>query len=133
MKVLFYDGECGACDAFVRFVLKYEHGNTINFCQIQSRKGRQILFDLGVLNVDMTTAYFWDGEECFARSRAIFRIFRELRQPFRMMSVLGFFPQSWTDPIYVFISSKRQLISSLVFRKTSCELLPENVTCRFLS
>lgn len=133
MKILFYDGECGVCDTFVQFVLKHENDESIRFCQIQSYKGHQILSEIGVSNVDMTTVYFWDEKECYFKSHAIFEILKNVSNPYRIFSLLRFLPRSLTDVGYAVFSKRRQFFSALMIKKKSCDLLPADVASRFIS
>jgi len=133
MKVLFYDGDCGVCNTFVQFVLENGNDDSLKFCQIQSTKGGEILTSLGISNIDVTTAYYWDGHDCYSKSQAILEVMRKVRYPYRMLSVLRLFPRSLTDVGYVLFSKNRQFFSKLMFRKKVCSLISTRSSSRFLS
>jgi predicted DCC family thiol-disulfide oxidoreductase YuxK len=55
--ILLYDGVCGLCNRFVRFVLKRDRNDRFRFAALQSDFARTILERHGVDAVDLDTVY----------------------------------------------------------------------------
>lgn len=55
--VLLYDGVCGLCNRFVRFVLKHDRQDRFRFAALQSGFAKAILARHGVNAADLDTVY----------------------------------------------------------------------------
>lgn len=131
-EILFYDGHCGLCQGFVRFVLKRdllsEHflfapldGETFRTRIPEAQ--RSLLPD----SVILQTA---DGQ-VLSRSRAAFCVLETLGGKWRLLArAFGLLPKSLTDTIYDGIARIRR--SLLPPPPRSCPLVPEDLRRRFL-
>lgn len=56
--VLLYDGECGLCNACVRFLLRQDRNGRLRFAPLQSEPGQQFLRRQGLPTEDFDTLVF---------------------------------------------------------------------------
>ena len=74
--VVFYDGVCGLCNRFVRFLLRRDPGGRILFAPLQGETARTVLTARGHDPSDLDTIYVvadWQSpqERVLSRSRAV--------------------------------------------------------------
>jgi predicted DCC family thiol-disulfide oxidoreductase YuxK len=111
--VLLYDGECGLCNAVVRFMLKRDRRGVLRFAPLQGKTGQALLrrhglntqdFDSLVLVEDLAS-----GEGgCFLRSAGALRALAELGGGWRWFArVLAVIPAGLRDGIYRLVARLR--------------------------
>jgi predicted DCC family thiol-disulfide oxidoreductase YuxK len=72
--VLFYDGECGLCNAVVRFLLREDDGGVLRFAPLQGPSAQALLKRLGLPTADFDSLLFspdLDGDVTFLRTRGV--------------------------------------------------------------
>jgi predicted DCC family thiol-disulfide oxidoreductase YuxK len=107
--VVLYDGECGLCHASVRFILKREREARFVFAPIEGETASALRARFpGRIPDDASTVVVVEGDEVLLRSRAFFRIGKNLRQPWRAVSVLRWLPAWLTDLPYRLIARLRR-------------------------
>jgi predicted DCC family thiol-disulfide oxidoreductase YuxK len=128
--IFLYDGECGFCNSVVMFLLDNSAANRLSFCPLQADFSQELCREHGIEEVDLSTAYFFDGTKIHMRSSAVLRAITLCNTPARYLAVGIFIPKLIRDQFYSVISRFRKHIPRL--RKTSCRLLTANETARFL-
>jgi predicted DCC family thiol-disulfide oxidoreductase YuxK len=128
--IFLYDGECGFCNSIVMFLLDNSAANRLSFCPLQADFSRELCREHGIEEVDLSTAYFFDGTKMHMRSSAVLRAITLCNTPARYLAVGLFIPKLIRDQFYSVISRFRKHIPRL--RKTGCRLLTANETARFL-
>ncbi len=106
LRVVFFDGECGLCDRFVRFCVRHDRLDRLHFAPLQGTTfGRWFPERSGG---DLTSLVFWDGEACHSHSTAV------LRAVAAISGSLGFgarlllaFPTFLRDPVYRVVARHR--------------------------
>ena len=127
MKVVFFDGRCGFCSSFVRFVWKRDREGAIFFAAIQSETGRRMLAEAGVPSPNMETMYFISEKALLDRSSAVLGVFGELPR-YRTLAFFGrMVPRLLRDRIYLLVARNRHRLPG-----DQCELPPVEVVERFL-
>ena len=81
--ILLYDGVCGLCNRFVRFILKHDHQDRFRFAALQSKFARAILERHGLNPNVLDTVYLvfdynQPGERLLSRNEAATAVLREL-------------------------------------------------------
>ncbi len=106
--IVFYDGVCGLCDRWVRFVLKRDKHRTLRFAPLQGETA-QARKDLPA---ELRTVVFIlrpgaPAEQIFTRSEAALRLLDHLGGFWRMVSWLRIIPRPIRDAGYDLIAKRR--------------------------
>jgi predicted DCC family thiol-disulfide oxidoreductase YuxK len=110
LEVLFYDGGCGLCHRFVRFVLWADgDGDRFLFAPLEGETFRALIPDAQrVLLPDSIVLRLADGS-LRTRSAAILHLLRRLGGLCRVFALLlAPVPQTWRDGFYDFVASRRR-------------------------
>jgi len=79
--VLFYDGECGLCNAVLRFLLREDAGGVLRFAPLQGPIGQRTLRRVGLPTADFDSLLFLpdvDGERHYLRTRGVIGVLAAL-------------------------------------------------------
>jgi predicted DCC family thiol-disulfide oxidoreductase YuxK len=106
--IVFYDGVCGLCDRWVRFVLKRDRYRTLQFAPLQGETAK-VRTDLPA---ELRTVVFVQrtgtpGEQIFTRSEAALRLLDHIGGFWRMVSWLRIVPRPLRDAMYDAIARRR--------------------------
>jgi predicted DCC family thiol-disulfide oxidoreductase YuxK len=106
--IVFYDGVCGLCHRWVRFVLKRDSRGTLRFAPLQGETARQrhdlpkeLRTVVVVLQSDRAP------ERIYYRSEASLRLLDHLGGFWRIVSWLRVIPRPLRDGIYDLIARRR--------------------------
>ena len=133
--VVFYDGVCGLCNRFVRFLLRRDLGGRILFAPLQGETARTVLTARGHDPSDLDTIYVvadWQSpqERVLSRSRAVLHTLAQLGAGWPFLAGLGAaFPRSLSDAVYRLVARKRYRTFG---RLESCPVTPPVWRDRFL-
>jgi predicted DCC family thiol-disulfide oxidoreductase YuxK len=132
--VLLFDGVCNLCSAAVHFILEREEKPTLQFCALQSEKGRALLEAHKMLHViahaDPESLVLIEDGQAYERSDAALRIAKHLRAPYRYGRIFLFVPRFLRDLGYRFIAHHRYRF----FGKTDSCLVPtKELRARFIA
>jgi predicted DCC family thiol-disulfide oxidoreductase YuxK len=111
--ILLYDGVCGLCNRFVRFILKHDHQDRFRFAALQSNFARAILPRHGLNPDALDTIYLVldhgePGERLLSKNEAAMAVLRELGGFWRFWaSVLDLLPQRFRDRRYALVARNR--------------------------
>ena len=72
--ILFYDGTCGICSRSIRFILKNESDERLNFAALQSDFSSEFLRNFDIESSNLTTLYFYSNGVIYSKSRALFAL-----------------------------------------------------------
>jgi len=118
--ILFYDGDCGFCNAAVQFVLKHEKAKEIRFSALQSAYARDLFDRFGIEN-DMTSLIVLHKNRFHKKSEAVLALAPFLRSPYRMLlKGMRLFPSFLSNFVYGLIARNRKKI----IKNASC-ILPD--------
>lgn len=129
LPILLYDGTCGLCHASVRFILRRERNASIKFAALDSETAAALRQAHPSIPATSDTVVLVTPTTIHLRSRAFFHIARELRAPWRWMSVFRFLPAFLTDLPYRLIAALRYRIWG---RADACSLPSPDERARFL-
>lgn len=106
--VVLFDGICNLCNGAVKFIIKNDPQGYFHFASLQSEEGREVLLEIGEDPAIMETFVLITPEgKIYKRSKAAFKIARQLRGAWPVLSIFGVLPQVVTDGVYNFISRNR--------------------------
>ncbi len=125
--ILFYDGNCGLCHRFIRFVLFEDSSQKIRFAPQQSELFQSLFEDKAYLK---TLVISIDGK-IYLHSQAVFQIMRFLGGVWGVLALSSkILPRIFWDFCYKQIA----LIRNSIFAKPkdTCPILPKSLQARFL-
>lgn len=128
---MIFDGECVLCSGTVRFVLRRERDQTLQFATMQSEIGRRLAAKHGISAADLDATFaVIDGGQALTRSDGALRIAQSLRAPWRWLGVLRVVPRPLRDAAYGAIARRRY---KLFGRRDACFVPDPAQRHRFLS
>jgi predicted DCC family thiol-disulfide oxidoreductase YuxK len=126
--IIFYDGDCGFCNKTVQFVLNHEKNSEMHFCALQSDYAREFFKRLGIMEMDLSTFYFWDTKQLNNRSTAALKVLNYLKFPYALGKIGWIFPRFIRDGVYKLIAKRRMRLAPAF-----CALPTPAQAVRFLS
>jgi len=111
--IVLFDGECGMCSAFVRFVLGHSNDQTIVFVSLGSDKGRQLLALHGIDPSRTDSIVFIAAGQAHVYSNAIIELARSFRSPWSAVRFLALVPRVIRDGGYRLIARYRKRLMPL--------------------
>lgn len=133
--ILLYDGVCGLCNRFVRFILQRDRKAIFRFASLQSLLAGRILARHGASPTDLDTVYVvlnheLPNESLLPRSDAALFVLSQLPGAWRpTASLVQLLPKFFRDPAYNLIARHRYRIFG---RSDACILPCEADRPRFL-
>jgi predicted DCC family thiol-disulfide oxidoreductase YuxK len=110
--VIFYDGDCGFCNRSVQFILDHERGRELHFCALQSERAQRFFREHGFRQPDLSTFYFWDGNELYERSTGGLKVTAYLKVPYSWLRIFLVVPKFIRDAVYNAIAKRRHKLAS---------------------
>jgi predicted DCC family thiol-disulfide oxidoreductase YuxK len=111
--VLLYDGECGLCNALVRFVLKHDQRGVLLFSALQGKTGQAFLKNRCLDTRDFDSLVFIEDVQrvdaaFYRRTSGALRAMAEMGGGWRKLArMLAIVPTSWGDVIYNVVARTR--------------------------
>lgn len=132
--LLLYDGLCGLCDGFVRFVLARDRRRRFRFAAIQSGAGRRLLAARGEDPDRLDTVYVVVDHAAAAprvlnRSAAVLFVLDQLGWPWRAATLLRRAPTPLLDRLYDRVAAHRYRVFG---RRPACPAPDPEHRDRFL-
>jgi predicted DCC family thiol-disulfide oxidoreductase YuxK len=115
-RVLLFDGECGLCQALVRFLLRNDRRHRLWFAPLQGETAQAFLRERGLPTQDFATAVYvpdWASRrgEFLVRNDAVLAVLTELGGGWRALAWLRVMPRSWRDAAYRAVAWMRYRLS----------------------
>lgn len=104
--LILFDGVCNLCNAFVRFVIKYDSKAEFMFGSMQSERGKEIVSRLNNNAILDTVIVLFRGK-MYQRSDAFLFIVKRLRFPINLLVITYVVPRIIRNSIYNFIAKRR--------------------------
>lgn len=111
--IALFDGECGMCSAFVRFVLAHSTDPTMVFVSLASEKGRQLLARHGIDPMKTDSIVFIADGHAHTYSSAIIEMARSFRFPWNAVRLVRFLPRFIRDSGYKLVARYRRKLMPL--------------------
>lgn len=109
--MIFYDGDCGFCNATVSFVLKNRKHDNFLFIPMQSDRAKNELSEFDVDLTTLSTFYFLKDAKLYQKSNAALQLCKELKRPLNLLSALLIVPRPIRDFVYNWIAKRRLRLS----------------------
>ena len=115
--ILFYDGTCGICSRSVRFILKNESDERLNFAALQSDFSSEFLVNFDIESSNLTTLYFYSKGNVYSKSRAILALIPFLKWYYSFFYLGFLIPRFILDFFYDMLAKNRNR-----FFSSTCDL-----------
>ncbi len=106
--LLFYDGSCGLCHRFVKFLIEVDWLRAFQFSPLQSEfAAAKITGELAPLRESLETVIYLRNGEVLTHGKAAFNALSDLGGVWTMVGVLKILPSSVLDPFYNLVARHR--------------------------
>ena len=127
--VILFDGVCKLCNAWSKFIIKYDNRQHFKLCSVQSPEGQSILAHFNMPTEHFDTMLHVEGNQCFDKSDAFLNVVNKLGFPWRVLFVFKIIPTAIRNWLYDRIALNRY---SLFGKYDSCMLPSKENENRFL-
>ena len=128
-KIVFYDGNCPMCNAWVKRLIKWDTKKVFSFAALEGETAQALLTPLMPDYLKEDTIIYYEDGRIYVRSNAAFRILKSLGGPLSLGSVFTIIPLPIRDGVYRWIANRRYKYGK---RYDSCPLPPPEWRGRFL-
>ena len=126
--IIFFDGVCGMCNAFVNLILRVDRRQTFLFAPLQGATAREMLPPLSDDAREWSMIYV-DEAGVHDQSDASLEVYRRLGGFWRLVSLLRYVPRALRNPVYRVIARHRY---HWFGKKDSCRVPSQDEQTRFL-
>ena len=125
-RVIFFDGVCGLCNAWVNFILKRDRAGIFSFAPLQGDYAKEMEPEA---SKNLNTMIYHASGQRYYRTGAILRILRDLGGIWYLAWVFWFIPFFMRDFFYGLIARNRYRIFG---KKDNCRIPTPEEKVRFL-
>ena len=126
--LILFDGVCGWCTGWVRFVIRRDSAKTFQFASLQSPLGQHLLATYHLPQEDFSTFILVTHDGHWVKSTAALKILNQLGGFWRLFSLFTMVPLALRDRIYDVIARHRYRLRG---KLTTCYRPPEEYRDRF--
>jgi predicted DCC family thiol-disulfide oxidoreductase YuxK len=105
--IVLFDGPCGLCTRFVRFIQHRDPAGRFGFTPLQSQEGK-LLLEQHKIDPGIESVVVIEGEKTYTKSAAVCRIAVELPDPWPLLGAVIFLPEHLRDGVYDWIAANRK-------------------------
>ena len=106
-RVILFDGVCKLCNAWSRFIIKYDLQHVFKLASVQSDEGQAILRHFGLPTDYYETMLYIEGAKAYEKSTAFLKVVRLLPFPIKLISICSLVPKFIRDWVYDRIALNR--------------------------
>jgi predicted DCC family thiol-disulfide oxidoreductase YuxK len=128
--VLFFDGVCGFCNAWVDFLLKHDRKKKYRFAALQSPAADRLLKPLGAPVDELSTAILLQDDRLYFKADVFLRVMVGIGFPWCSLGILRILPLPVLNWGYDFIARHRYRIFG---KRESCRIPSPDERSRFLA
>jgi predicted DCC family thiol-disulfide oxidoreductase YuxK len=104
-NIVFFDGICSLCNAFVDFLIKEDKSDVLMLASLQGETAAAHIKNLDPLH--LKTVVFMKGEKLFTKSDAVIEVFRSMGGFWKLTAIFKIIPRFLRDRLYDFVSKNR--------------------------
>jgi predicted DCC family thiol-disulfide oxidoreductase YuxK len=120
--VLLFDGDCGFCNASVRFILRHERQHDLLFASLQGDVGRALLDRYRIQQAGPGTAVLIQNGCPYLRSDASLRVLRLMGGKWRALGIAGMaIPKPLRDFAYNQVAKHRQSLGCSIANRAQTQ------------
>ncbi|MFK9093683.1 thiol-disulfide oxidoreductase DCC family protein [Bacillus salipaludis] len=127
-RIILYDGICNLCNSSVQFILKRDPAGKFKFASLQGETGQRLLKEHGI-GLDLNSFLLIESGKIYRKSSAALRVCKQLKGPWKMVTVFFIIPCFLRDRLYDILANNRY---KWFGKKESCMLPSPKWKNRFL-
>jgi predicted DCC family thiol-disulfide oxidoreductase YuxK len=127
--LILFDGVCGWCTGWVRFLIKHDSHKRFQFAPLQSPLGQHLLVAFDLSQENFSTFVLINPDGFFTKSAAALNIVRHLGGIWRILYAFILVPKILRDGVYDLIARYRYQLRGTL---TTCYQPPPEYQDRFL-
>jgi predicted DCC family thiol-disulfide oxidoreductase YuxK len=127
-QIIFFDGVCNLCNAFVDFLIKRDKDQNFFFAPLQGETARRKLPE--GQPASLSSVVLWNQGEILEKSDAALMILQQLGGLWWLMRVFWVVPSFLRDLVYDFVAANRYRFFG---KRETCRLPTPEERARFLS
>lgn len=127
-QIIFFDGVCNLCNAFIDFLIKRDRDQIFAFAPLQGETARQKLPE--EKNAQLASVVLWNQGELLEKSDAALMILQQLGGLWWLMRVFWIVPSFLRDLVYDFVAGNRYRFFG---KRETCRLPTSAEKARFLA
>lgn len=127
--VILFDGICKLCNAWSKFIIKYDNRQRFKLCSVQSSEGQSILAYFNMPTEHFDTMLYVEGNQYFDKSDAFLNVVNKLGFPWRILYVFKIIPTGIRNWLYDRIALNRYFLFG---KYDSCILPNKEIENKFL-
>ncbi len=104
--IVFFDGQCGMCDYFIKLIARADRNHIFMFAPLQGETAKSKISDV-ILESQGGTMVYLDQDRIYTRSDAVLIICSRLSGKWRLLSAALIIPRPIRDAVYRFIAINR--------------------------
>ncbi len=104
--IVYFDGHCNLCNAWVDRILRKENGATFYFAPLSGTTAQERI-PTEIHHEGPDAIVLEEGDRFLTGARAAFRIARFLRWPYPLLRSLRIFPNKLAEAVYSWIAKNR--------------------------
>jgi len=128
-RIIVFDGVCRLCNAWCRFIIRYDTARQFRLTPAQSPAGQAILRHFGRSTQHLDSLLYVADGEAYDKSEAVLRILSQLGWPWRLITLGRLCPRPVRDWLYDRIAANRY---RLFGRYDTCTLAETDDRGRFI-
>lgn len=126
---IIFDGVCVLCNAWVKFVLRFDTSENFSFVIAQSELGETIYEQLGLKSDDYDTFIIVRNGEMFTKLDGVFALLSAIGWPWKIVSIGKILPKGLKDYMYDRVAKNRY---ALFGKKDVCMMPTPEIKARFI-
>ncbi len=105
-NIVFFDGICGVCDRFVRFLMREDRSDVMVFAALQGETAATVLPT--PTEPSFTTMQYVSDQKIWVKSDAVLKIMSHLGGVWKLTVVFRLVPKSIRDRAYDYVAARRK-------------------------
>lgn len=105
--IIIFDGHCGFCSVFARFILRHDRRGTFRLLPAQTPLGRALYVHYGLDPQDYETNILIADGTAWFKSESTIRMAEALGFPWSLARLLRGLPFAWRERLYDFVARNR--------------------------
>lgn len=126
--IIFFDGVCAMCNAFVDVIIRIDRKQIFLFAPIQGTTAQELLPPLGDNPKEWSMVYM-DETGIYRQSDASLMVYKRIGGIWGLLGLLWYVPRFIRDPVYRFIANNRYRWFG---KKETCRIPTAEERVRFL-
>ena len=128
--IVLFDGVCNLCNSSVKFIINHDSKNHFQFAPLQSEKGKELLRDFNIDNVELESFVLIENNKIYLKSTAALRIAKHLNKLYPLLFIFIIVPPFIRNGIYGYIARNRY---TWFGKRDVCMIAAEETKDRFIS